>query len=325
MIILSDSPETSKFPVVNWLLILFNVSAFCYSLTLIANPEYAHIGLVPAQFLKNHDGPQLAMLLISMFTHAGLLHLFGNMWALYLFGDNVEDKLGHFPYLAFYLACGIFAGLLHVFVNPDSILPCVGASGAIAGVMGAYVVFYPNATCKTWWGDDLFFFAFKTYDIPATFVIGGWFLFQIILSTTVPLTGGGVAFHAHIGGFVAGMILAFLLTRGAAAPDGETPNSRLEFFSNPRIIVVMGICIAGLLITLFRGPAHVSAASLPAVVKPSRVVQTKHTVAPQKPAKPSQPVVSHHPVQSHHNTHKHASKTPPARNSTPSNPKPKTP
>lgn len=144
--------------------------------------------------------------LTSMFLHAGWAHLIFNMWALYIFGDNIEDYLGHFRYLMFYLTVGIAGSLLHVFMNPNAIIPSVGASGAIAGVMGAYFVLYPTARVLTW-----VFFIFFVW-LPAWLVLGLWFVGEFLSGAATSITmstanKGGIAFWAHVGGFVSGIAL----------------------------------------------------------------------------------------------------------------------
>jgi hypothetical protein len=144
-----------------------------------------------------------------MFLHGGWLHVIFNMWGLAIFGDNVEDRLGHFPYLIFYLACGLGAGITHLMFNFDSRVPTVGASGAIAGVMGAYFILYPRARVLTWWG----FFVFW---LPAWLVLGYWFILNALSGAASSLTVsrgpvGGVAFWAHVGGFITGLILIKVL------------------------------------------------------------------------------------------------------------------
>jgi membrane associated rhomboid family serine protease len=142
----------------------------------------------------------------SMFLHGGWAHVLGNMWFLYIFGDNVEDYLGHFKYLAFYLVSGLIAMGTQVAIYPHSNVPTIGASGAIAGVLGAYLVLYPRARVLTW------FFVFIIY-IPAWFVLGEWFVMQFLYGTaslSAAQAGrdlGGVAFWAHVGGFIAGMLM----------------------------------------------------------------------------------------------------------------------
>ncbi len=154
--------------------------------------------------------PEWLTLLTCIFLHGGWLHFLGNMWFLYIFGDNVEDRLGHGGFLIFYLASGVLASLAHLGANPDSPVPTIGASGAIAGVMGAYMVFYPNALVITL---VPLFFIFYTLVLPAPVFLGIWFLIQFFQGMG-SITGGqssGVAWWAHIGGFVVGMIVAWAL------------------------------------------------------------------------------------------------------------------
>jgi rhomboid family protein len=147
-------------------------------------------------------------ILTAMFMHASWLHLISNMWVLYIFGDNIEDHLGHFGYLVFYLLSGLAASLVHTFFNPLSRIPSVGASGAIAGVMGAYFVLFPSARVLTL---VPFLFVFFLW-LPAWIVLGYWFLVQFLSGAATSIayssqTGGGIAFWAHVGGFAAGLIL----------------------------------------------------------------------------------------------------------------------
>jgi membrane associated rhomboid family serine protease len=141
----------------------------------------------------------------SMFLHGSWLHLIGNMWFLWIFGDNIEDYLGHFSYIVFYLTCGLAAGAMHVFFNLGSQVPTVGASGAIAGVMGAYFILYPRSSVLTWF-PPIFFF-----HLPAWVILGYWFVVQFMTGTVSsiadPRQVGGVAFWAHVGGFLAGIAL----------------------------------------------------------------------------------------------------------------------
>jgi membrane associated rhomboid family serine protease len=152
----------------------------------------------------------------SMFLHSGWLHLIGNMWFLWIFGDNVEDALGHFRYLIFYLTCGIFAGVTHTIFNWGSHIPAIGASGAIAGVRGAYIVFFPRARVLTLIPLIIFFF---TVRIPAWVILGYWFLLQFVtgVGSLGVNTAGGVAVWAHVGGFVLGALIAFMIHRPTRA------------------------------------------------------------------------------------------------------------
>jgi len=155
---------------------------------------------------------RLESLVTSMFLHGGWLHLIGNMWFLWIYGDNVEDTLGHVKYLLFYLLCGVAAGLVHMAFNIDSRVPTVGASGAIAGVMGAYVIKFPRSRIVTL--VPVFFFL-TTVEIPASVILVYWFVVQIFSGVGQigysHLSQGGVAWFAHVGGFLAGTLLIFAL------------------------------------------------------------------------------------------------------------------
>jgi membrane associated rhomboid family serine protease len=166
-----------------------------------------------AQALRHYPGPTpiYLTLLTSMFMHGGWMHIIGNMVYLFIFGDQIEDRLGRVKFLLFYLVCGIAASLAQVMFHPDSLIPALGASGAIAGVLGAYLVLHPRNRVRV--------LAFNAIlHVPAIIVLGGWIVLQIISQVSVVQGAGGVAYMAHIGGFVAGMILIFLLTRGRPAP-----------------------------------------------------------------------------------------------------------
>jgi membrane associated rhomboid family serine protease len=210
---LKDLNPRQTYPVVNTLLILSNVIVFLYELTLshrqqqvfeLANATIPnHIRLA----LNGHGSLEAALLTIltSMFMHSGFMHIAGNMLFLWIFGDNVEDYFGHFPYLLFYFACGIGSGLAHIIFNYNSPLPALGASGAISGVMGAYIVLYPRARVLT-----LVFIFF--IPIPAFIILGYWFLLQFLagVSSVGAVATGGVAWWAHIGGFIMGMVITGL-------------------------------------------------------------------------------------------------------------------
>jgi membrane associated rhomboid family serine protease len=234
-------------PVVNYLLILANVFVFVFLQGLGTNEKFTYaFSTVPEEIITGKDvvtrdhvsiqpftGQRVYMpglqptpipvyltLITSMFMHGGIAHIFGNMLFLWIFGDNIEDRVGHFRYLIFYLVCGVIAGLSHVFAtvafanDPASLLiPSLGASGAISGVLGAYILLFPTrrVTVLLWW--------FVT-SVPAFIAIGVWFIFQLIngvgLLGAGSQQGGGVAYAAHIGGFVAGLVLiyVFLIGRG---------------------------------------------------------------------------------------------------------------
>jgi membrane associated rhomboid family serine protease len=213
---LKDINPSRSYPVVNISLILLSVGVFLYQYTLPSHDFKAFMlsnATVPARipaFLAGHVGFEAAFLplLTSMFLHAGLLHLVGNMLFLWIFGDNVEDFFGHLTYLSFYLVCGIGAGLLHILFNLDSTLPAVGASGAISGVMGAYMLLYPRERILTL----VFIFLIP---IPAVLILGYWFLLQFLsgINALGASASGGVAVWAHVGGFLLGMLLTALARR----------------------------------------------------------------------------------------------------------------
>ena len=209
-----DQPRYST-PYVNTFLIVLNILIFFYQWTLgpRGGEAFARIyGEVPshlAAFLAGSHRYTLPDVIVpfftSMFLHGGWMHVLGNMWFLYIFGDNIEDYLGHFKYLIFYLLCGVIAMSTQVAIYPASNVPTVGASGAIAGVLGAYFLLYPRARVLTW------FFVFVLY-LPAWIVLGEWIVIQFLNGTAMLSMNpgrdvGGVAFWAHVGGFVAGMIL----------------------------------------------------------------------------------------------------------------------
>jgi hypothetical protein len=224
MIPLRDENPSSTVPVVTRALIAVNTAVFVYEV--ILGPRLGafigDFGLVPLRVVESLSGavsPLAAAgtVVSSVFLHGGWLHLIGNMWYLWIFGDNVEDRMGHGRYLAFYLGAGIASGLLHVVVNPDSPVPTVGASGAIAGVLGAYLVLFPRARVITL--VPLFVFI-QLMALPAVVVLGLWFVVQffsgaLALAYTTGATGG-IAWWGHIGGFAFGVILGRLLGRRTA-------------------------------------------------------------------------------------------------------------
>ena len=221
MIPFRDNIPSRSFPVINVAIILANSLVFFYELSLGRHLDsfIMQYGIVPAAvFQWPQSGlPYSAValpFLTSMFLHGGWLHLIGNMWYLWIFGDNIEDRLGHFGYLIFYLLCGLGAGIAHTILNYDSTAPSIGASGAIAGVLGAYLVSYPFARVLTL--VPIFVFL-QVIEIPALIVLGFWFLMQFLYGATAlaSATGnsGGVAWWAHVGGFMVGMILVGLFPR----------------------------------------------------------------------------------------------------------------
>src|SRR3984885_6921670 len=205
----SSEPHYSR-PTATLFIIAVNVAVFLYQLSLglnsfAGNRFIMQFGLVPDRF-------HYSSILTSMFIHGGFLHIAGNMWFLWIFGRGVEDLLGHAKYLLLYFACGIAGGLLFVLLNSNSTIPTVGASGAIAGVMGAYLIKFPRAHIVTL----VFFIVFITaVDIPAIFLLLYWFAIQFFSGVGSvgysQMSEGGVAWFAHVGGFVAGMLLVMLM------------------------------------------------------------------------------------------------------------------
>lgn len=213
MIPLKDDIPSYTFPFVTISIIVVNVMVFVYqiSLGISGGEEFIYrTAAIPydiTHFVKAAPGsivPPPYTLLTAMFVHGGVLHLAGNMLFLWIFGDNVEDTFGHFKFLLFYLGTGIIASLTHILAEPSSTLPMVGASGAIAGVLGAYFLLFPRAQVLTL----VFLIFFVTLvRIPAVVFLGIWFLFQVLSSGY----GGGIAWYAHIGGFLSGVIAVILL------------------------------------------------------------------------------------------------------------------
>jgi membrane associated rhomboid family serine protease len=247
MIPIGDSVRSRTFPFVNVTIITLNVLIFLYELTLGTarlqpfgfsqlDVFFFHWGTIPA-CLSDHFGyhpdvraqdlafyctnnQAVGSVFYSMFLHGGWLHLLGNMIFLWVFGDNVEDAMGHLRYALFYLIVGLAATATQVAVNQNDLTPAIGASGAIAGVLAAYLVLYPRARVAT----ILPIFFFIPFYIPAVLLIGFWFLLQLfngaaaVASTDVVNTGGGVAWFAHVGGFVAGVVLVKVFVLGRIVP-----------------------------------------------------------------------------------------------------------
>jgi membrane associated rhomboid family serine protease len=210
-----DAPKSTT-PFVNYFLVALNTLVFLFEVALDPRSRTLFVfqfGIVPASITGLAAGipdtsPAGALLpiLTSMFLHGSWLHLIFNMWGLIIFGDNVEDHLGHFRYLLFYVLAGIAAGLVHILFNLYSTIPSVGASGAIAGVMGAYFLLFPSARVLTL---VPFFFFYFTW-LPAWLVLGYWFVVQFLSGAATAITPaqqttGGIAFWAHVGGFLAGL------------------------------------------------------------------------------------------------------------------------
>ena len=237
MIPIRDQIPSRSYPAVTHGIIGLNVLVFLYQVMQGEHIErfITTYGLVPARF-ASPDLPlgELAFTLVSfMFLHGGVLHLIGNMLSLYIFGDNVEDHMGSTRFLAFYLLCGWASGFAHLLSNWGSQVPTIGASGAIAGVMGAYFVLFPKARIITL--IPIFFIPYFV-EIPAVVFLGIWLLFQFFYASLPgPEGGGGIAWWAHIGGFVFGMIAVKLFSRLPESPLEERLHETLARRSTPRL------------------------------------------------------------------------------------------
>lgn len=237
-----DHNPSGRTPYVVYILMALNILAYAYySTTFNTNVELARFydayALIPADI---DASSRLSPLLTSMFMHGGFMHLAGNMLFLWIFGDNMEDEMGHLPFLAFYLASGIGAGLIHVASNPLSQIPTVGASGAIAGVMGGYLLLFPRARI-----DILLILViyFRIFSIPAFVMLGVWLGMQFIGTLSSDPSGGGIAYWAHTGGFAVGLLLTIpiWIKRGGRAfwtqTSGHPPHPETKYNASriPRI------------------------------------------------------------------------------------------
>ncbi|HEY4492627.1 MAG TPA: rhomboid family intramembrane serine protease [Acidobacteriota bacterium] len=212
---LKDTIPSKTFPFVNIGLIVLNILIFIYEFLLGRQAEafIYEFGLTPVRFywgLQHDFTDALIPVFTSMFLHGGWFHVLGNMWFLYIFGDNVEDRCGHFGYFVFYLLCGIGAALSQTVFFPRSTVPMVGASGAIAGVLGGYFLLFPHSRVLTL--VPIFVFL-QVMEIPAVVFLIFWFVVQFIQGSMTSSAQGGVAWWAHIGGFIVGMILIFFFRR----------------------------------------------------------------------------------------------------------------
>ncbi len=222
MIPLRDEMPTRRVPYVNYALIAMNILVFVIQLMQGPNLDQfvQRYALIPLQVTTGFDLRDLGDIFSSMFMHAGLAHIGGNMLYLWIFGDNVEDATGHLGYLAFYLFGGVLASVTHLLTNPTSQVPTVGASGAIAAVLGAYMVLYPRSRVMT---VIVLGYFIRLTMLPAALVLGLWFVLQFfegVLSLGMAGDVGGVAFWAHIGGFAAGYVLARLFVRDRVPAPG---------------------------------------------------------------------------------------------------------
>jgi membrane associated rhomboid family serine protease len=218
---LYDDNPTMRPPVVTVLLIVACAIVFLWQQSLGARGDMEigySLGMVPAVLFGGAElppalrlVPPAATVITSMFLHGGWMHIIGNMLFLWIFGNNVEDALGHFRFLAFYLACGIVAALAQGLTDPASEIPMIGASGAIAGVLGAYIVLHPHANVRVFVWIVIFV---RLVNVPAWILLGLWFATQLFSGLATPMDAeGGVAFWAHVGGFVAGILLVLVMRR----------------------------------------------------------------------------------------------------------------
>lgn len=238
-----DNTDLSRVPYVNYLFIGINVAVFVLLQGLGSNVDFTYgyaavakeittgVDLTTPQIVQDNFGevgrvplqpspsPIYFTLLSSMFMHADFMHLFGNMLYLWIFGDNLEDRLGHIRYAVFYLICGIVAALAQILAAPDSVIPLVGASGAISGILGGYILLFPRRNVQA-------IIFFTLIQVPAFVALGIWIAFQIIQGYLAPAGAGGVAYMAHIGGFIAGFALIKLFALGTSVNTNFTADER---------------------------------------------------------------------------------------------------
>jgi membrane associated rhomboid family serine protease len=230
-----DNSDRTSQPVVNYVIIGLNIlvflllqqlgsnDAFTYAFSLVPKEIMAGIDITGVQVIRDSAGhaaqiqhyatplPVYFNFLSSMFMHGSIMHIFGNMLFLFIFGDNLENAIGHIRYGIFYLLCGFAAAAGQIIMGPDSIIPMLGASGAISGVLGGYVLLFPNRQVRA------IIFRFVT-TVPAYVAIGIWIVYQLVLGYFSPSEGGGVAYAAHIGGFIAGVVLIKIFAIGRHGP-----------------------------------------------------------------------------------------------------------
>jgi membrane associated rhomboid family serine protease len=241
---IQDSVPSRSVPVVTRALILINVVVFFFELSLSRESIiqlFYLFGVVPARFTNPEWAASIGFpigsywsLLTHQFLHGGWLHIVANMWTLWIFGDNVEDRMGPLRFIIFYLVCGVLAALTQVLVTPDATIPSVGASGAIAGILGAYLLFFPTARLIVL--IPILFFPFF-FELPAVIFLVLWFLIQLFSGTAMlasPQQVGGIAFWAHIGGFIAGMLLCRFFVRRPVRRRLQPDEYGLEWAWEPR-------------------------------------------------------------------------------------------
>ena len=243
MIPLRDTLSSRSHPLVNTMIIAVNVGVYLIQFTQGNQLDrfiYTY-GMVPARYSIPQIaayfslGQQMFSLISFMFLHGGFWHLLGNMWSLYIFGDNVEDHMGSVRYLIFYLLCGLVSGLSHLIFNAHSNIPTIGASGAIAGVMGAYFLLFPKAKILTLIPVIIIPFFIE---IPAYFFLGMWFVLQFINAAGSHGASGGIAWWAHIGGFVFGMVMIRVLAKMPSTGVSSQIKKITEKHSTPRLQVI---------------------------------------------------------------------------------------
>ena len=236
-----DHNPSGRTPYVVYALLTLNIVIFLAMLGVDHDPRaqaefYAQWAIIPYQI---SEGQHLGGLVTSMFLHGGVLHLGGNMLFLWIFGDNLEDEMGHLVFLAFYLLTGVGAGLVHVLADPGSSVPTVGASGAIAAIMGGYLLLYPKARVDIL---VIFIIFFKVFPVPAWVMLGLWFALQFFGGITSDPSTGGIAYWAHIGGFVVGLVfvIPLWLKRGGVGfwskTDGHPPHPEHDYKFSPSSI-----------------------------------------------------------------------------------------
>lgn len=234
MLPIRDHNPSERTPYVTYALMALNIVIFISYADLMYAPRaidafFQQWAMVPAFVTTDGD---YSTMFTSMFLHGGWLHLAGNMLFLWIFGDNMEDEMGHFTYLAFYILGGLGAALIHVMSDPTSTVPTVGASGAIAAVMGGYLLMFPKARVDIL---IIIFFYIRILPVPAYIMLGLWFGFQLLSGMVVDLSGGGVAYWAHAGGFLVGIVLTLPLflrrggTRYWSRTDGHPPHPEARY------------------------------------------------------------------------------------------------
>ncbi len=207
---LGDSTPRRSFPFVNYLIILVNILIFLVQLSALDFEAFVNqYAFIPSHFSFIHLD-SYRFILYSLFLHGGWFHILSNMWFLHIFGDNIEDEFGHFKYLLFYLAGGVVATLSQYFLDPQSLIPMLGASGAISAVAGAYFVLFRSSTVRTL---IFFFLTIDVVELPVWFFLGYWFVIQLFsgVGSLVTYQEGGVAWFAHVGGFIFGFLIAKML------------------------------------------------------------------------------------------------------------------